>query len=106
LKKVLKQLDDERKPAPKDNVFVNRYKKPWKSWRTAFKNACERAKINDFHFHDLRHCFGSWLAMNGTDIKGEDGTNAPQNGSYDPEILAPVGRLQTAGDDGPPIVHR
>jgi len=69
LKKVLKQLDDEQKPAPEDNVFVNRYNKPWKSWRTAFKNACERAKIKDFHFHDLRHCFGSWLAMHGTDIK-------------------------------------
>jgi Phage integrase family len=50
-------------------VFVNRYNKPWKSWRTAFENACERAGIKDFHFHDLRHCFGSWLAMNGTDIK-------------------------------------
>jgi len=69
LKKALKQLDDERKPAPEDNVFVNRYNKPWKSWRTAFGNACGRAKIKDFHFHDLRHCFGSWLAMNGTDIK-------------------------------------
>jgi hypothetical protein len=55
LKKALKQLDDERKPAPEDNVFRNRCNKPWKSWRTAFENACERAKIKDFHFHDLRH---------------------------------------------------
>jgi integrase len=69
LKKALKQIDDERKPAPEDKVFVNRYNRPWKSWPTAFKNACERAKIKDFHFHDLRHCFRSWLAMNGTDIK-------------------------------------
>ena len=76
LKKVLRQLDDERKPAPEDNVFVNRYNKPWKSWRTAFENACEQANIKDFHFHDLRHCFGSWLAMNGTEYQGEDGTDA------------------------------
>jgi integrase len=50
-------------------VLVNRYNKPWKSWRTAFENACECANIKNFRFHDLRHCFGLWLAKNGTDIK-------------------------------------
>ena len=63
LKKALQQIKDERKPEPEDKVFLNRYNKPWKSWRTAFENACERAKIKDFTFHDLRHCFGSWLAI-------------------------------------------
>jgi integrase len=27
------------------------------------------AGVKEFRFHDLRHCFGSWLAKNGTDIK-------------------------------------
>jgi integrase len=69
LARTLKAVHGERKPQPEDLVLVNRYNRPWKSWRTAFENACKRAKITDFHFHDLRHCFGSWLAMNGTDIK-------------------------------------
>jgi integrase len=69
LEKALKALYDERNPAPEDLVFVDRYNKPWTSWRTAFENAVERAGLKDFRFHDCRHCFGSWLAMNGTDIK-------------------------------------
>jgi integrase len=69
LAKVLKDLHADRKPEPDARVFVSRYNKPWKSWRTAFRNACDRAKLKDFRFHDLRHCFGSWLAKNGTDIK-------------------------------------
>ena len=69
LAKALKELYDDRIPAPTDPVLVNRYNKPWRSWRTAFENARERVGISDFHFQDLRHCYGSWLAKNGTDIK-------------------------------------
>jgi integrase len=56
----------DRDNTPGDLVFVSRYNRPWKSWSTAWENACERAGLKDFRFHDLRHCFGSWLAMNGT----------------------------------------
>ena len=33
--------------------------------RKAFKNALNAAEISDFHWHDLRHCTASYLAMNG-----------------------------------------
>src|SRR2546427_11087655 len=33
--------------------------------RDAFEAAVERASISDFRFHDLRHTFASYLAMNG-----------------------------------------
>ena len=38
------------------------------SIREAFTNAIERADIQDFHFHDLRHTFASYLAMNGASL--------------------------------------
>lgn len=41
---------------------------PYGDVKTAFNGACRRAKITDFHFHDLRHTFASHLVMNGVDI--------------------------------------
>ncbi len=34
----------------------------------AFKKAVEKAEIEDFRFHDLRHCFASWNRQAGVDI--------------------------------------
>ena len=35
------------------------------SIRTAFENAVAEARIEDLHFHDLRHHFASWYVMRG-----------------------------------------
>ncbi len=36
--------------------------------RTAWETAVRKADIQDFRFHDLRHCAGSYLAMNGASL--------------------------------------
>jgi integrase len=41
---------------------------PYKSVKRSFCTACKKAKITDFHFHDLRHTFASHLVMSGADI--------------------------------------
>jgi len=46
------------KKLPRINEWVFNYKgKHLKDIRTAFAKACKQAGIEDFRFHDLRHCF-------------------------------------------------
>jgi len=64
---ALRKVKEEEKPNAEDLVFASpRDRKGRWDWREAFNAAVERAGIKDFTFHDLRHCFGSHLGMNGT----------------------------------------
>jgi integrase len=49
-------------------VFPNRTGTRPLGLRGAFDNAVARASIADFTFHDLRHTFASYLAMNGASL--------------------------------------
>jgi integrase len=41
---------------------------PDQSIRTAWETAVERAKLDDWHFHDCRHHFASWFMMRGGNL--------------------------------------
>ncbi len=69
LLKALSRLKEERKAKPDDAVFLYEGR-PWKAWRKSFNTALKNAGIKDFRWHDLRHCFGSWLALNNVTEKG------------------------------------
>ncbi len=42
---------------------------PFTDIKNSFNYACERAGLNDVHFHDLRHTFASHYAMNNGELK-------------------------------------
>jgi integrase len=42
--------------------------KPLKGVKRSFNSALKKAKVRDFRFHDLRHCFASHLVMAGVDL--------------------------------------
>ena len=48
--------------------FDSKTGKPYMDVKRSFNTACRKAKIKDFHFHDLRHTFASQLVMAGVDI--------------------------------------
>jgi site-specific recombinase XerD len=41
---------------------------PFTDVKKSFRAACDKAKIEDFTFHDLRHTFGTRLADRGADV--------------------------------------
>jgi integrase len=41
----------------------------WNTYRNAFEGAVARAKLEDFHFHDLRHTFASWTVQRGATLQ-------------------------------------
>ena len=70
----------------------------------AFTRLCRTLKIEDFHFHDLRHTAASWMRMRGADIHTvaqllghKDLRMAARYQHLSPEFLADaVGRLDKA----------
>lgn len=54
---------------PKDgeNLLKDRVSNQLKSIKHPFKIALSEAEIEYFRFHDIRHTFSSYLAMNGVD---------------------------------------
>jgi len=67
-----KALMDVRRKTDCPYVFVRvdgkPYNQPSMFMRPAFEHAVKRAGIQDFHFHDLRHTFASWLVMAGVHL--------------------------------------
>jgi len=49
-------------------VFLSRYGRGYNYIDNGFRAALIRAGIEDFSFHDLRHTFASWLAMEGVPL--------------------------------------
>ena len=50
-------------------VFANRKGDRIANIRKGFTTACEKAGIEDFHPHDLRHTCAAWLVQDGVDIR-------------------------------------
>lgn len=50
-------------------VFCHQDGSPFHEIYYGFIAAVQRAGLSDFHFHDLRHTFASWLVMQGVDIR-------------------------------------
>ena len=52
-----------------ENVSTTVQRRPNLFFRRAFNNAVKKAKIDDFHMHDLRHTAASYLLMAGVDLR-------------------------------------
>ena len=79
--RIVKSKNGEKRGIPMSNTLVNLFKGmnvrdisgrvfpiSGSSLRQAFDKVIEKAKLEDFHFHDLRHTFATRLVQNGVDL--------------------------------------
>lgn len=66
---LYQELSELYEDSDSDYVFANGDGQRFGDIKKGFSLALERAEIEDFHFHDLRHTFGSYLVMQGIDLK-------------------------------------
>lgn len=52
-----------------DKISATVQRRPNLFFRRAFDNAVKKAKLDDFHMHDLRHTAASYLLMGGVDLR-------------------------------------
>ena len=57
-----------KKKETENQTEVSKLSQRYGNIHRSFQSACTKAKIRDFHFHDLRHTFASQLVMAGVDI--------------------------------------
>jgi len=68
-KTLYQELSNLSQKSNGDYVFSDKDGRPLGDIKKGFLSALKRSGIEDFHFHDLRHTFGSHLVMQGIDLK-------------------------------------
>ncbi|MFT4432063.1 tyrosine-type recombinase/integrase [Caballeronia sp. 15715] len=64
-----RQVAKKRKPEFTASVFVYRGRPVYQTVTQAWRDACAKAGIRDFRWHDLRHTWASWHVQRGTPMQ-------------------------------------
>lgn len=66
---LFNELSNLSKKSKGEYLFSDGAGQPFSDIKRSFSTALRRAGIKDFRFHDLRHTFGSYLVMQGVDLR-------------------------------------
>ena len=94
VRSILHRLVTEAETNGYTTLFRNTKGGPLGPWalRDAFEKAVQRAGIQDFHFHDLRHTFASRLVMAGVRSPDGAGADGTQDHCHDAALLSSISR--------------